>query len=124
MKIYRECTEKMYYFLTIDTTLPASYLRFRKILFHSYKNDSNDQLKIIDNKIEANQAQYDLDKLAAIIYAKPSSKLAKYEYLTGEDLRYKAGVVEQAKFDYSPLSNIFNKGLNKDDQKEGLFEKC
>ena len=124
MKIYRECTEKMYYFLTINTTLPASYLRFRKILFHSYKNHSNDQLKIIDNKIEANQAQYDLDKLAAIIYAKPSSKLAKYEYLTGEDLRYKAGVVEQAKFDYSPLSNIFNKGLNKDDQKEGLFEKC
>ena len=114
----------MYYFLTINTTLPASYLRFRKILFHSYKNDSNDQLKIIDNKIQANQAQYDLDKLAAIIYAKPSSKLAKYEYLTGEDLRYKAGVVEQAKFDYSPLSNIFNKGLNKDDQKEGLFEKC
>ena len=26
-----------------------------------------DQLKIIDNKIKANQAQYDLDRLAAII---------------------------------------------------------
>ena len=24
MKIYRECTKKPYYFLTIDTTLPAS----------------------------------------------------------------------------------------------------
>ena len=42
MKIYRECTKEPYYFLTIDTTLPASDpLRFRKNLFHFYKNDSN-----------------------------------------------------------------------------------
>ena len=42
MKIYRECTKEPYSFLTIDTTLPASDpLRFRKNLFHSYKNDSN-----------------------------------------------------------------------------------
>ena len=31
-----------------------------------------DQLKIIDNKIKANQAQYDLDRLAVIISAKSS----------------------------------------------------
>ena len=38
MKIYRECTI-FFFFLTIDTTLPASYsLRFRKSF---YKNDSN-----------------------------------------------------------------------------------
>ena len=42
MKIYRECTNKPYVFLTIDTTLPASNpLRFRKNLFNSYKNDNN-----------------------------------------------------------------------------------
>ena len=42
MKIYRECIKEIYSFLTIDTTLPASHpLRFRKNLFHSYKNDSN-----------------------------------------------------------------------------------
>ena len=42
MKIYRECTNKPYIFLTIDTTLPASNpLRFRKNLFNSYKNDNN-----------------------------------------------------------------------------------
>ena len=36
MKIYRECTKEPYYFLTIDTTLPASDpLRFRKNLFDS-----------------------------------------------------------------------------------------
>ena len=41
VKIYREYTKEPYSFLTIDTTLPASDpLRFRKNLFHSYKNDS------------------------------------------------------------------------------------
>ena len=42
VKIYRECTKKPYSFLTIDTILRANHpLRFRKKLFHSYKNDSN-----------------------------------------------------------------------------------
>ena len=42
MKIYRKCTKEPYSFFTIDTTLPASDpLRFRKNLFHSYKNHSN-----------------------------------------------------------------------------------
>ena len=82
-----------------------------------------DQLKIIDNKIKANQAQYDLDRLAAEISAYSSGDLRKYEYLTGEDLGYKPSVFEQAKFDYFPLGNIFTKGLDKDDQEEGLFKR-
>ena len=82
-----------------------------------------DQLKVIDNKIKTNQDQYDLDRLAAKIYACSSGGLRKYEYLTGEDLRYKPSIFEQIKFDYSPLGNIFTKGLNKDDQKEGLFKR-
>ena len=42
MKIYRKCTKEPYIFLTIDTTLPASDpLRFGKIFFDSYKNDSS-----------------------------------------------------------------------------------
>ena len=40
-----------------------------------------------------------------------SSDLRKYEYLTGEDLRYKPTVIEQVKFDYSSLGNISYKGL-------------
>ena len=36
---------------------------------------------------------------------------------------YKPNVVEQAKFDYSPLGKIFSKGLNKDDKKEGLLNR-
>ena len=39
-----------------------------------------DQLKIIDNKIKANQAQYGLDRLAAKISAYFSGDLRKYEF--------------------------------------------
>ena len=46
----------------------------------------------------------------------------KYEYLTGEDLGYKLGVVEQAKFEYSPLGKVFIKGLDEKDKKEGLLK--
>ena len=43
--------------------------------------------------------------------------------MTGEDLGLKPSTVEQAKFEYSPLGKIFNKGLDKDDKKEGLFKR-
>ena len=83
-----------------------------------------DQIKIIDNKIKANQAQYDLDRLTAKISALSSGGLRKYDYLTGEDLGYRPSVLEQTKFDYSPLGKVFNKGLDdKDDKKEGLLKR-
>ena len=82
-----------------------------------------DQIKIIDNNIKANQAQYDLDRVTAKLSAYSSGDLRKYENLNGEDLGYKPSVFEQAKFDYSPLGNIFTKELDKDDQKEGLFKR-
>ena len=56
-----------------------------------------DQLKIIDNNIKSNQAQYDLDKLAAKISAYSSGDLRKYDYLTAEDLGYKPSILEQKK---------------------------
>ena len=70
-----------------------------------------------------NEAQCDLDKKAAKISALSSNNLDKYEYLTGEDLGLKPSTIEQAKFEYSPLGKIFNKGLDKDDKKEGLFKR-
>ena len=51
-----------------------------------------------------------------------SDNLDKYEYLTGEDLGLKPNTIEQAKFEYSPLGNIFNKGLCEEDKKEGLLK--
>ena len=47
----------------------------------------------------------------------------KYEYLTGEDLDLKPSTVEKTKFEYSPLGKIFNKELNEDIKKEGLFKR-
>ena len=70
-----------------------------------------------------NEAQYNLDRKAAIITPRSSNNLDKYEYLTGEDLGLKPNTIEQARFDYSPLGKIFNKGLSEDDKKEGLFER-
>ena len=43
-----------------------------------------DELKILDDKIKANQDQYNLDREAAKISALVSKELDKYEYLTGE----------------------------------------
>ena len=52
-----------------------------KICFILIKITLADQLKIIDNKIEANQGQYYLDSLAAKISAlKSKSLLGKYKY--------------------------------------------
>ena len=119
MKIYRECTRKPYSFLTIDTRLPASDpLRFRKNLLPSYKNDSNYQTKILDKKIMQREVQYDLDRKAAKISALSSKNLDKYEYLTGEDLGLEPSTVEQARFEYSPLSKFFQ-GLKEEEQEEG-----
>ena len=49
--------------------------------------------------------------------------LDKYEYLTGEDLDIKPSTIEQAKFEYSPLDKILNKGLSEDDKKEGILKR-
>ena len=40
-----------------------------------------------------------------------SGKLDKYEYLTAEDLGYRPDPVQKAKFEYSPLGQVFNKGF-------------
>ena len=52
-----------------------------------------------------------------------SKNLDKYELLTGEDLDLKPSTVAQAKFEYSPLGKIFNKGLSEEDKKAGLFKR-
>ena len=82
-----------------------------------------DQIKILGRKIMQNNTQYDLDRKAAKKSALSSNNLDKYEYLTGEYLGLKPSTIEQTKFEYSPLGKIFNKGLSKDHQKEGLFKR-
>ena len=82
-----------------------------------------EQVKILDRKIRANKAQYELDRQAAKISALLSSELEKYEYLTGEDLVYKADVAQKAKFEYSGLGQVFNKRLGVSGKKEGLSKR-
>ena len=61
-----------------------------------------EQVKILDNKVRANKALYDLDRQAAKISALSSGEL------TGEDLGYKPEVVQKVKFEYYPLGQVFN----------------
>ena len=82
-----------------------------------------DQIKILDNNIKANKAQYMLDRKNAEITAKSSGELDKCEYLTGEDLGYKPDALMQAKFEYSPLGKTLTFGSTKEDKKEGLLKR-
>ena len=70
-----------------------------------------------------NEAQYELDRKAAKISVLSSNNLDKYEYLSGEDLGLKPKTIEQAKFEYSPLGKILNKGLSGDDKNKVLFKR-
>ena len=84
-----------------------------------------DQIKILDDKIKANNVQYDLNKMNAEISAYSSGDLPKYEYLTRKDLGYKPDAVEKVKFGYSPIGKVFTDGLAKEDKskKVGLFKR-
>ena len=78
----------------------------------------SDELKILGDKVKANQAQYDLGRGAAKISALSSKDLLeKYKYLTGEDLGHRPSVLEQTKFEYSPLGKSLSKWFKKDNMK-------
>ena len=65
----------------------------------------------IENQIRDEKLQYDINREAAKISALLSGKLAKYEYLTGEEilLSNQQQVIQQAKFNYSPMGKAFEK---------------
>ena len=84
-----------------------------------------EQNKILDAKIESNINQYKVDRLNAEISAFSSGNLNKYEFLKRIDLSYKPNVLEQAKFEFSPLGKTFSRELNKtipNYQKEGVIK--
>ena len=84
-----------------------------------------EQIKILNDKIKENNAQYDLDRINAEISVYSNGDLDKYEFLTKQDLKYKLDALEQAKFTYSPLGKVFNDGLNKKDniKKVGILQR-
>ena len=76
-----------------------------------------DELKILNDKIKANQAQYDLDRGAAEVSVLSSKELDEYEYPTGEDLGFKPEVLEKVKFEYYPLDEALSSKVgNKTDK--------
>ena len=77
-----------------------------------------DELKILYDKIKANQVQYDLGREAAKISALSSEDLIeKYKYFTGEDLGHRPSVLEKTTFEYCPLVMSLSKTFEKDNVK-------
>ena len=61
--------------------------------------------------IRDEKIQYNINREAARVSALSSSKIDKYEYLTGKDIlpSNQKQIIEQAKFTYPPLGKAFEK---------------
>ena len=84
-----------------------------------------EQNKILDAKIESNVNQYKVDRLNAEITAFSSGDLNKYEFLKRINLNYKPNALDKARFEFSPLGQTFNTGLDKNAQgyqEEGIIK--
>ena len=85
----------------------------------------SDLIKILYDKINANNAQYDIDRLNAEISAFSEGDLDRYEFLTRKDLNYKPNGIDKAKIEFSPLGIAFNQGLDKkaeNNKEEGVIK--
>ena len=65
----------------------------------------------IEDQIKDEKLQYDINREAAKISALSSGKLDKYEYLSGEEIlpSNQQQIIQQAKFNYSPLGKAIEK---------------
>ena len=75
------------------------------------------------SKTKQNKADYDLYRQSAEISTLSSGDLNKYEYLTNKHLGYKPDPVQKANSEYTPLSQVFNKGLDVNEKQEGLLKR-
>ena len=105
MKFYKGYTKEPYLLSVNDTTLSSdNSFRFRKNLL---ENHVTEKVKIIDNKTDQKNAQYNLDQQTTKISALPSGNVAKYEFLTGKNVLPEKYLLEKAAamkwFEYLPL---------------------
>ena len=65
----------------------------------------------IEDQIKDEKLQYDINREPAKISALSSGKIDKYEYLTGEEILplNQQQIIQQAKFNYSPLGKALEK---------------
>ena len=92
--------------------LLLSYLE-KALMNYRIKMTRKEQIKIVNDKIKANNAQFKVDRLNAEISAFSEGNLNKYEFLTRQDFNLKPNVPEKAKFEFSPLGKVFSFGLDK-----------
>ena len=80
----------------------------------------------IEDQIKDEKLQYDINREAAKISVLSSGELDKYEYLTGEEIlpSNQQQIIQQAKFNYSPLEKVFEKQMKtiKDQGKKQVKE--
>ena len=74
----------------------------------------------INDQIKDEKLRYNINREAAKISALSSGKLHKYEYLTGEDIlpSNQQQIIEQTKFNNSPLGRAFDKQIKTIEIKE------
>ena len=67
----------------------------------------------IEDQIKDEKLQYDINREAAKISALSSGKIDKYEYLNGEEIlpSNQLQIIQQAKFNYSPLGKALEKQI-------------
>ena len=67
----------------------------------------------IEDQIKDEKLQYNINREAAKISVLSSSKLDKYEYLTGEEIlpSNQQQIIQKAKFNYSPLGKAIEKQI-------------
>ena len=65
----------------------------------------------IEDQIKDEKLRYDINREAAKVSVSSSGKLDKYEYLTGEEIlpSNQQQIIQQAKFNYSPLGKALEK---------------
>ena len=67
----------------------------------------------IEDQIKDEKLQYDINRDAEKTSALSSGKIDKYEYLTGEEIlpSNQQQIIQQTKFNYSPLGKAFEKQI-------------
>ena len=67
----------------------------------------------IEDQIKNEKLPYAINREAAKISALSSGKIDKYEYLTGEEIlpSNQQQIIQQAKFNYSPLEKAFERQI-------------
>ena len=67
----------------------------------------------IEDQIKDEKLQYDINREAAKVSALSSGKIDKYEYLSGEEILQsnQQQIIQQAKFNYSPLGKALEKQI-------------